>query len=86
MDGIALELYYKSGHERNVDHMLDAMTDAVRYLNDNVGQYPYAQLRLIESPLPGVTGYAMPQAVMIGESTMMTRQISSIAQSSDAMA
>ncbi len=65
--GIELEIYFKRGHERNVEHMLDAMGAAVLYLQENVGPYPYPQLRLIETPLPEMTGYAMPQTVMIGE-------------------
>jgi ABC-2 type transport system permease protein len=67
VDGVELEIYFKRGHERNVEHMLDAMTAAVRYLQENVGPYPYPQLRLIETPVPGMKGYAMPQTVMIGE-------------------
>jgi hypothetical protein len=65
--GVELEIYFKRGHERNVEHMLDAMTAAVGYLQENVGPYPYPQLRLIETPLPGMRGYAMPQTVMTGE-------------------
>jgi len=68
VDGVNLEVYYHKNHPENVEHTLGAMSDTMQYANEHFGRYPAKDLRLLEVPrILGLTGYALPQVMLISE-------------------
>ena len=45
-----LEIYYRPGHEYNLDRMMKGMKDALKYCEDNFGPFQFKQLRITEFP------------------------------------
>jgi len=77
VDGIDLHVYSHKNHQQNVQHMLDAMSETVRYGNRNFGRYPGKELRLLEVPrVFGLTGYALPQIILISEHAGFREELS----------
>lgn len=48
--GIALRIYYKKGHEYNVNTIMQAIKETLDYGNQNFGMYPLKQFTLAEIP------------------------------------
>jgi len=68
VDGINLQVYYHKNHQKNVEHTLDAMSATMQYANQHFSHYPAKDLRLVEVPRTlGMTGYALPQVMLISE-------------------
>jgi ABC-2 type transport system permease protein len=74
--GIDLAVYYHPGHERNVDHMLDAMAAALDYYQRNFGPYQFDHARIVE--FPGYDQYAQsfPGTVAYSEAVGFTTDLS----------
>ncbi|HEX8038232.1 MAG TPA: M1 family aminopeptidase, partial [Chryseosolibacter sp.] len=47
---VELEIYYRPGHEYNLDRMMDAMKDGLQYNTENFSAYQFRQLRIVEFP------------------------------------
>lgn len=49
-NGIDLEVYYHKDHDYNIDMMLDAIEESLKYYTKNFGPYVHNQARIIEIP------------------------------------
>jgi ABC-type transport system involved in multi-copper enzyme maturation permease subunit len=49
-DGVELSVYYDAAHPCNVDRMLTAFDDALRYYRANFGPYQFDYARIVEFP------------------------------------
>jgi hypothetical protein len=69
-DGVQLSVYYDQAHPYNVDRMLTAFDDALRYYRANFGPYQFDYARIVE--FPGYASFAqafagtMPYSENIG--------------------
>ena len=69
-DGVTLSVYYDPAHHYNVDRMLDAFDNALRYYRANFGPYQFDYARIVE--FPGYASFAqafagtMPYSENIG--------------------
>ena len=69
-DGVTLSVYYDPAHPYNVDRMLDAFDNALRYYRANFGPYQFDYARIVE--FPGYASFAqafagtMPYSENIG--------------------
>lgn len=54
VDGVAVSVWYHPDHDANVAAMAAAARDALTYYRQRWGDYPYAQLRIVE--IPGFSG------------------------------
>ncbi|MES2419020.1 MAG: M1 family aminopeptidase [Bacteroidota bacterium] len=64
---VALKIYYKAGHEYNVETMLKAMKDVLAYGTANFSAYPLKQLILAEIPQYKGAATAYPGLVFSAE-------------------
>ncbi|CAM2009894.1 M1 family aminopeptidase [Acanthopleuribacter pedis] len=62
VDDVRVAVWYRPGHEANVQTMLDAAAGALSYFQTHWGEYPYQDLRIVEIPAFsarfGATSYA----------------------------
>ncbi|EZH75616.1 hypothetical protein ATO12_02175 [Aquimarina atlantica] len=49
-NGIDIEVYYHKDHDYNIDMMLDAIEESLKYYTKNFGPYVHNQARIIEIP------------------------------------
>ena len=49
-NGINYEIYYDAQHSYNLDRMMKGMKKGIAYYNENFGEYPHKQARIIEFP------------------------------------
>lgn len=47
---VSVEVYYHAGHDRNVERMMRAAIDTLDYMQENLGPYPFRQLKIVEIP------------------------------------
>ena len=66
--GIALEIYYHSGHEYNLDRMMASIKASLDYFGTNFSPYQFRQLRIIEFPRYAQFAQAFPNTVPFSES------------------
>ena len=53
---VDLEIYHHPGHEATTDRMMNAMNKSLDYYTQELGEYPYNHLRIME--YPRYTGFA----------------------------
>jgi ABC-2 type transport system permease protein len=49
-EGHALQVYYKAGHDHNINSMLEGLKAALSHHTKLLGAYPYQQIRIVEFP------------------------------------
>lgn len=77
VEGIEVELLYHDGHDQNLDHIMAGIEQSLAYCRRNFGPYPHGQLRFLEvSSLTGISGYAAPTLVLMGERGGFTHDLS----------
>jgi ABC-2 type transport system permease protein len=66
---VPIEIYHHPGHTYNVERMMRAAADSLRYLGENFGSYPHDTLRLAEvsAHFQNFSGFAQPGVVFFGE-------------------
>ncbi len=66
--GIQLEIHHHPGHDANLAAMRSAAQASLDYFQRHFGPYRHDHLRIVEVPASaGLTGFAMPGLVLIGE-------------------
>jgi len=68
-DGVSIEVYHHPSHTQNVDRILRASKDALRYCTAAFGPYSERHLRIAEvsAHFQGFSGMARPGVVFLGE-------------------
>jgi ABC-type transport system involved in multi-copper enzyme maturation permease subunit len=66
--GVPIAVYYDSKHPYNVDRMIDGAKGALDYYTANFGPYPYAEVRIAETPLYQSYARAFPTLTPFSES------------------
>ena len=65
---VKVEIYHHPGHDANVASMRAAALASLDYYQAHFGPYQHDHLRIIEVPASaGLTGFAMPGLILIGE-------------------
>ncbi|MFA6954491.1 MAG: M1 family aminopeptidase [Thermoanaerobaculia bacterium] len=63
---VAVEVWYRSGHDRNLARILRAAGDTLGYMEENVAPYRHRQLRVVEIPSYwNFGGFAQPDTVVV---------------------
>lgn len=66
--GVQVEIYHHPGHGTNVAAMRAAALASLDYFQQHFGPYRHDHLRIVEVPAgAGLTGFAMPGLILIGE-------------------
>jgi hypothetical protein len=64
---INLEIYYHKEHNYNLDRMMSAMKDGLRYYQKNFGPYQYRQVRILEFPRYAAFAQSFPNTIPYSE-------------------
>lgn len=67
VDGIDVTILSSPKHQFNIDLYLKAITDGIQYVNNNLGMYPYKEVRLSEINYYSDRFYAYPNSISISE-------------------
>ncbi len=67
-NGIDIEIYYDQKHTYNIDMMLDAVENSLKYYTENFGPYYHKQARIIEFPRYATFAQAFPGTMPYSES------------------
>ncbi len=65
---VDLEIYYHKGHAYNLDRMMAAMKKSLTYYTQHFGDYPYQQMRIVETPRYLNRAQSFPSMVTYSES------------------
>jgi len=65
---VPIAVYYDSKHAYNVDRMIEGAKGALEYYTANFGPYPYAEVRIAETPLYQSYARAFPTLTPFSES------------------
>lgn len=66
---VRLEIYYHPDHKANLSRFMAAYKDGIRYYSQAFGPYPFAAMRLVESPAYGPNMISFANTVAIAERT-----------------
>ncbi|MCR9287769.1 M1 family aminopeptidase [Saprospiraceae bacterium] len=73
---IDLEVYYRKGHEYNVQRMMDGMKAGLEFCNDNFSPYQFNQLKIVEfAQTGGVSAHGFPGVLPSGEGAGFTADL-----------
>ncbi|MEE9363170.1 MAG: M1 family aminopeptidase [Cellulophaga sp.] len=64
---VDLEIYYHKGHGYNVDRMMKSMKRSFDYYSENLGPYPYQEMRIMEYPRYAKFAQSFPGTVPFSE-------------------
>ncbi|MFT4924849.1 MAG: ABC-2 type transport system permease protein [Phenylobacterium sp.] len=67
-NGIKLAIYYQQGHQANIDVMMQAMQDSLRYYRQQWGAYPHKSLSIVEYPGYSANAMSLPGVIAFSES------------------
>jgi hypothetical protein len=67
VDGTDVTILSNPKHQFNIDLYLKAITDGIQYVNNNLGSYPYKEVRLSEINYYSNRFYAYPNSISISE-------------------
>ncbi len=48
---IAVEIFYKEGEEKYLDRYFEAVFNSLKFMNENIGEYPYQSLKIVDTPI-----------------------------------
>ena len=65
---VDLEIYYHKGHVYNLDRMMASMKKSFAYYTQYFGEYPYQQMRIVETPRYLNRAQSFPSIVTYSES------------------
>jgi ABC-2 type transport system permease protein len=67
---VGIDIYYHPEHEANLKRFLDGCKDGLRYYSDALGDYPFNEVRMLET----VTGWqgSFPNSINFGENNGWT--------------
>jgi aminopeptidase N len=68
VDGTTINSYSLPGHRDASQQALDIAAASVRAFNERIGQYPFTELDVVETPLRGISGVEFPGIVLIRSS------------------
>jgi ABC-2 type transport system permease protein len=78
VDGTDITILSSPKHQFNIDLYLKAITDGIQYVNNNLGSYPYKEVRLSEINYYSNRLYAYPNSISISEKEGWYADISAI--------
>jgi hypothetical protein len=68
INNIGLQIKYDERHAYNLEHMKDAVDKGIQFLTENLGDYPYSEVRLVEIPFYNDEDfYSTPNQIAISE-------------------
>ncbi|MFS2317177.1 ABC transporter permease/M1 family aminopeptidase [Maricaulis sp. D1M11] len=67
VDGINLQVFYHAPHHWNVERMLEASEDSLRYFSETLSPYQYRQFRVLEFPAYASFAQAFPNTIPYSE-------------------
>ena len=73
---VNLEIYYQSGHEFNLDTMMESMKETLAYCTANFSPFQFHQLRIIEFPRYGQFAESFANTIPFSESIGFITKIS----------
>lgn len=65
--GVALEIYYHPGHDKNLDQMMKGMKEALEYCSNAFGPYQHRQARILEFPRYQQFAQSFPNTIPYSE-------------------
>ena len=75
-DDVNLEIYYQSGHEFNLDTMMQSMKETLAYCTTNFSPFQFHQLRIIEFPGYGTFAESFANTIPFSESIGFITKVS----------
>jgi hypothetical protein len=70
---VTLRIFHHPAHTANLDRMVRGMKAALQYLTEQLGPYPYGDLRIVEIPRYGGFGSAHPHTIAFTEDVFFSR-------------
>lgn len=67
VDGINLQVFYHEPHRWNVERMLEASEDSLRYFSETLSSFQYRQFRILEFPAYQTFAQAFPNTIPYSE-------------------
>jgi ABC-type transport system involved in multi-copper enzyme maturation permease subunit len=74
---VVIEIYHHSGHEYNVDRMIDAVKKSLEYFTAAFGPYQHRQVRILEFPRYASFAQSFPNTIPYSEAIGFVARIAS---------